>query len=113
MIAENFYIGGDGSSSSGSSSEGWNDFASSGGMAFVSGIVSSFLGFGATVVQGNNSKDIAISKNNSDVKIHESDNSAKTRISEIWAEHSREITSTIIILAVIIALLVYMMKGNH
>lgn len=108
-MAKRIYIGGDGSSSA----EGWQTFSNTGGQDFVSGIVSSFLGFGASIVQSNNMKDIAINTNDSKVAIADSNNSARARIAEAWAAHSKELVMGVLISALSIALIVYLLKGRH
>ena len=109
-MKRNVYIGGDGSSSAG---DGWTTFSQSGGQEFVSGIVNSFLGFGAAVVQSNNSKDIAISKNESQVGIAHEWGEAKARVAEAWAAHSGSMAATIVFSVFAIALFVYLVRGRR
>ncbi len=86
-------------------------FLKSGGIGAVTGVIQGAFNLGGEAIKADTSVKVAQSTNDSNVKIHESDNQARVKMAEILSTHTKEITTTVVTIAVVIALLVYLLKS--
>lgn len=93
--------------------DGGNAFMAAGGLAACTSVIQGAFNLGSTAIQTNAYTEVSKSNNEAAVKINNSDNSARVRISEIWSNHSREIVTGVLMVFVIIALLIYLLKSPH
>lgn len=88
-------------------------FLAAGGLAACTSVIQGAFNLGSTAIQTDAYVKVSESNNKAAVNIHDSDNSARVRIAEIWSQHSREIVTGILMVFVIIALLIYLYKSPH
>lgn len=93
--------------------DGGEAFMAAGGLAACTSVIQGAFNLGSTAIQTNAYTEVSKSNNDATVKIHDSDNSARVKIAEIWSKHSREIVTGVLMVFVIIALLIYLYKSPH
>lgn len=91
--------------------DGGESFMAAGGLAACTAVIQGAFNLGSTAIQTNAYTEVSKSNNDAAVKIHDSDNSARVKIAEIWSQHSREIVIGILMVFIIIALLTYLYKS--